>query len=182
MAKTKSNKREIKKFQGFNLKENIMSVSDQDFKNALKLWASGVAVVTTKSEKWGVQGMTVTSFTSVSLEPHQILVCLNKEAETGEGIFEAGTFAVNILTAGQESVSNQFAGGASQEARFANVLWKEGATGSPIFDESLVAIECNLADKILAGTHWVVIGNVKHVHCKSGEPLLYFNSTYNHLT
>jgi flavin reductase (DIM6/NTAB) family NADH-FMN oxidoreductase RutF len=158
-----------------------MSVSDQDFKNALKLWASGVAVVTTKSEKWGVQGMTVTSFSSVSLEPHQILVCINKDAETGEGIFEAKSFAVNILNVNQESVSNQFAGGASQKERFANVSWKEGLTGLPIFDESLVSIECTVADKILSGTHWVIIGNVEQVNCHSGTPLLYFNSGYNSL-
>lgn len=158
-----------------------MSVSDQDFKNALKLWASGVAVVTTKTEKFGVQGMTVTSFTSVSLEPHQILVCINKDAETGEGIFDSRSFAVNILNINQETVSNQFAGGATQEERFSNVSWKEGETGLPIFEESLVSIECTLADKILAGTHWVLIGNVKQVNCRSGKPLIYFNSGYNHL-
>ena len=158
-----------------------MSVSDQDFKNALKLWASGVAVVTTKTEKFGIQGMTVTSFTSVSLEPHQILVCINKDAETGEGIFDSGSFAVNVLNINQETVSNQFAGGATQEARFSNVSWKEGATGLPIFDESLVSIECTIADKILSGTHWVIIGNVEQVNCRSGEPLLYFNSGYNGL-
>ncbi len=159
-----------------------MSVSDQDFKNALKLWASGVAVVTTKTDKLGVQGMTVTSFASVSLEPHQILVCINKDAETGEGIFAASAFAVNILNVNQESVSNQFAGAASQEERFANVSWKEGLTGLPIFDESLVSIECTLVDKILAGTHWVIIGNIEQINCRSGEPLLYFNSGYNSLT
>jgi flavin reductase (DIM6/NTAB) family NADH-FMN oxidoreductase RutF len=158
-----------------------MSVSDQDFKNALKLWASGVAVVTTKSEKWGIQGMTVTSFSSVSLEPHQVLVCINKDADTGDGIFESGTFAVNILSSNQETVSNQFAGGTTQEERFANVSWKEGATGLPILNDSLVSIECSLANKILAGTHWIIIGNIEQVNCRSGDPLLYFNSSYHYL-
>lgn len=182
LANIKSNKPEIKHLKIYKKKEDIMSVSDQDFKNALKLWASGVAIVTTKSKKWGVQGMTVTSFTSVSLEPHQILVCINKEAETGEGIFEAKSFAVNILNMNQEDVSNQFAGGTSQEERFANVSWKEGLTGLPILDESLVSIECTVSDKILAGTHWVIIGNIEQVNCRLGEPLLYFNSTYKSIT
>lgn len=158
-----------------------MPISDQDFKNALKLWASGVAVVTTKTEKFGVQGMTVTSFTSVSLDPYQILVCINKAAETGEGIFENQSFAVNILNAEQEEISSQFAGGSSQEQRFANVSWREGLTGSPVFNDGLVSIECTVAEKIQSGTHWVIIGDVQHVICKTGKPLLYFNSAYSHL-
>jgi len=158
-----------------------MAVSDQDFKNALRLWASGVAVVTTNTKDLGLQGMTVTSFTSVSLEPHQILVCLNKDAETGKGVFEVGAFAVNILNLNQESLSTQFAGGASQEERFANVSWHTGVTGSPVFDEALVSIECRIAEKVLAGTHWVIIGNVEQLTCHSGKPLLYFNSEYSRL-
>jgi len=62
-----------------------MTVSVDDFKKALQLWASGVAVVTTSSEKFGVQGMTVTAFTSVSVDPPQILVCINDSADTGVG-------------------------------------------------------------------------------------------------
>ncbi len=158
-----------------------MAISDQDFKNALKLWASGVAVVTAKTEKFGAQGMTVTSFASVSLEPHQILVCLNKETDTQEGVFESGSFAVNILTAQQQEASNQFAGGASQEERFANVSWHEGQAGSPLFDDALVSMECTVVEKMLAGTHWVIVGEVRHVECRSGNPLLYFDSGYREL-
>ncbi|MDQ7089873.1 MAG: flavin reductase family protein [Methylococcales bacterium] len=153
----------------------------KNLKKALKLWASGVTVVTTKSEKLGVQGMTVTSFSSVSLEPHQILVCLNQNTETQAGVFEAQAFAVNVLTINQETVSNQFAGGASQEERFANVSWHEGKTGMPVFDKALVSIECTVAEKILAGTHWVIIGNVEQIKCHSGDPLLYYNSEYSRL-
>ncbi|NOQ36988.1 MAG: flavin reductase [Methylococcaceae bacterium] len=159
-----------------------MAVNDQDFKNALKLWASGVAVVTAKTEKFGVQGMTVTSFSSVSLGPHQILVCLNKDADTVDGVFENQAFAVNILNAEQEQASNQFAGGSSQEERFANIAWTEGAaTGSPVFDDALVSIECKVVEKMLSGTHWVIVGEVQAVECRSGNPLLYFNSGYRGL-
>lgn len=158
-----------------------MAISDQDFKNALKLWASGVAVVTAKTEKFGTQGMTVTSFASVSLEPRQILVCLNKETDTQEGVFEGGNFAVNILTTEQQEVSNQFAGGASQEERFANVAWHEGQTGSPMLDDSLVSMECTVVEKMLAGTHWVIVGEIQNVECRDGNPLLYFNSGYRKL-
>ncbi|MCK5728564.1 MAG: flavin reductase family protein [Methylococcales bacterium] len=158
-----------------------MAITNKEFKQALKLWASGVAVVTTKTEKFGLQGMTVTSFTSVSLDSQQILVCINKDADTGEGIFDGGSFAVNLLSREQETISNQFAGGCSQEERFEQVAWVEGKTGMPIFTESLASLECTVADKIFSGTHWVIIGNVQNVTCAEGEPLLYFNTAYKAL-
>lgn len=155
-----------------------MSVNDQDFKNALKLWASGVTVVTAKTESHGLKGMTATSFSSVSMEPPQILVCINKVTDTGDAVLDGKSFAVNILKADQQEISNQFAGGASQEERFANINWHEGETGSPIFDDALVTLECTVVQQVLAGTHWVVIGEVQAVECHSGEPLLYYNSAY----
>ncbi|WP_305907620.1 flavin reductase family protein [Methylomarinum sp. Ch1-1] len=158
-----------------------MAVNDQEFKNALKLWASGVTVVTSKTEQHGIKGMTATSFSSVSLEPPQILVCINRSTDTGEVMLEGKHFAVNILTAEQQQVSNQFAGGSSQEERFANVAWHEGALGSPVLDEALASLECKVVQQVEAGTHWVVIGQVEEVCCRSGEPLLYFDSAYREL-
>ncbi|NOR71849.1 MAG: flavin reductase [Methylomarinum sp.] len=159
-----------------------MSVSEQDFKNALKLWASGVTVVTSKSESFGLKGMTATSFSSVSLDPPQILVCINKTADTGDAVLEGKTFAVNILKADQQEISNQFAGGASQEERFANVAWHEGEIGTPVIDDALASLECTVVDQVQAGTHWVIIGEVKAVSCRDGEPLMYYNSGYRELS
>ncbi|MCK5888781.1 MAG: flavin reductase family protein [Methylococcales bacterium] len=156
-----------------------MSINEQDFKNALKLWASGVTVVTSKTEEGGLKGMTATSFTSVSLDPPQILVCINKSADTGDSVLDSKSFAVNILKADQQEISNQFAGGKSQEERFANTAWHEGGkTGMPLFDDALVSLECTVSQTIEAGSHWVVIGEVQASTCKSGDPLLYFNSGY----
>ncbi len=159
-----------------------MTVNNHDFKNALKLWVSGVTVVTAQTEQLGLKGMTATSFSSVSLEPPQILVCINKTADTGDAVLAGKSFAVNILTAEQQDVSNQFSGGTSQEERFANVKWHEGETGSPIFDDALASIECTVVQQVLAGTHWVVIGEVQNVICRTGEPLLYYNSAYRELS
>ncbi|MDD5273060.1 MAG: flavin reductase family protein [Methylovulum sp.] len=158
-----------------------MTVSVDDFKKALQLWASGVSVVTTYSEKFGNQGMTVTAFTSVSVEPPQILVCLNGQADTGEGIVESQRFAVNVLTEQQQDVSNQFAGGCSQEQRFANTPWQTGDTGVPVLTESLMVLECKLVDRVKAGTHWIVVGEVQNSICRSGQPLLYCRGTYRQL-
>lgn len=159
-----------------------MTVEVNDFKRALQHWASGVTVVTTKSKKTAPRGMTVTAFSSVSLDPPQILVCLNELADTGDGIRESGCFAVNLLRSDQQAISNHFAGGSSQEERFAHVTWHEGASGAPVLDASLVSIECRVVDQVRAGTHWIIIGEVQEVTCREGDPLLYFKSAYRELT
>ncbi|MCF6251417.1 MAG: flavin reductase family protein [Methylococcaceae bacterium] len=159
-----------------------MSVDEQDFKNALKSWATGVTVVTSKTEDFGLKGMTATSFSSVSLNPPQILVCINKSADTGDAVLAGKSFAINILKVDQQEISNQFSGATSQEERFANVNWHEGETGSPVIDDALASIECTVVQQVLAGTHWVIIGEVQSVSCRSGEPLLYYNSSYRELT
>ena len=158
-----------------------MTVSADDFKKALQLWASGVTVVTTSSEKFGVQGMTVSAFSSVSVNPPLVLVCINNAADTGEGIKESQCFAVNVLTSDQQDISNQFAGGSNQQLRFENTDWKAGFTGAPILNESLMSLDCKVVEKVLAGTHWIIIGEVQECVCRSGEPLLYFCGAYRQL-
>ena len=163
------------------LLEKIMTVSIEDFKKALQLWASGVTVVTTYSERYGAQGMTATAFSSVSVDPPQILVCINDAADTGTGIQENGFFAVNILTAEQQDVSNQFAGGTSQQQRFDNVSWKAGITGAPILNDSLMSLDCKVIEKVRAGSHWIIIAEVQDSICRTGEPLLYYSGAYRKL-
>jgi len=158
-----------------------MTVGVDDFKKAMQLWASGVTVVTTHSEKLGLQGMTVTAFSSVSVSPPQILVCINESADTGEGIQESQCFAVNVLNSTQQDVSNQFAGGSSQQQRFENTPWTTGITGAPILDSSLMSLECKVIEKIHAGTHWIIIGEVQDSVCREGEPLLYYRGAYQQL-
>ncbi len=158
-----------------------MLVTADEFKQSLQRWASGVTVVTTQAEGEEPQGMTVTSFASVSLSPPQILVCLNDSAETGDSIKKSGTFAVNILASDQESVSNNFAGGNSMQERFSVTSWSQGVTGAPVLDDSLASLECRVIQKMRAGTHWVIVGEVKNVFCRSGNPLLYYGAGYRKL-
>ncbi len=154
-----------------------MAIDNQKFKNTLKLWASGVSVITTHSSE-GAQGMTATSFASVSMEPPQILICVNENTETGTAILENKKFAVNILTTEQEQISNQFAGGSSMVERFKNVKWHSSELNLPIFDNALASMECHVVEQVKAGTHWVIIGEIQSSQCNEGKPLLYFNSGY----
>ena len=159
-----------------------MTVAVDDFKKAMQLWASGVTVVTTYSEKFGIQGMTVSAFSSVSINPPQVLVCINESADTGAGIEESQCFAVNVLSSTQQEVSNQFAGGSSQQQRFENTPWTAGITGAPLLDNSIMSLECKVIEKIHASTHWIIIGEVQDSVCRSGEPLLYYRGAYQQLT
>ena len=158
-----------------------MTISVEEFKKSMQLWASGVTVVTTSSDKFGVQGMTVTAFSSVSVNPPQILVCINSSADTGDGIQESQSFAVNVLTSEQENISNHFAGGSSQKERFENTDWTAGETGSPILNDSLMSLDCKVVQKVLVGTHWIIIGEVQHCICRTGEPLVYYCGSYRQL-
>ncbi len=158
-----------------------MAASVDDFKKAMQLWASGVAIVTTHSEKFGIQGMTVTAFSSVSVNPPQILVCINESADTGAGIQESRNFAVNVLNSAQQEVSNQFAGGSSQEQRFENTPWTAGINGVPVLSDSIMSLQCKVVEKVHAGTHWIIIGEVQDATCRAGEPLLYYKGAYQQL-
>ncbi|MGJ0489543.1 flavin reductase family protein [Methylobacter sp.] len=159
-----------------------MPVSVDDFKKALQLWASGVTVVTTQSKKFGVQGMTVTAFSSVSVSPPQVLVCINDSADTGAGIEESRCFAVNVLSSEQQDVSNQFAGGSSQQQRFENTTWEPGITGAPILTDSIMSLDCKVVEKVRAGTHWIIIGEVQDTIRRPGDPLLYYCGNYRQLS
>jgi flavin reductase (DIM6/NTAB) family NADH-FMN oxidoreductase RutF len=158
-----------------------VAIDSDQFKKALQNWASGVTVVTAKSQSFGNQGMTVSAFSSVSAEPPQILVCVNRAVATGEGILESGMFAVNILSAKQTDTSNTFAGGISHEDRFAAVPWEEGENGAPLLSESIASLECKVVEKLSSGTHWIVIGEVQRAVLRDGEPLLYYKAGYRHL-
>ena len=158
-----------------------MTIDAMQFKQAMRLWASGVTVLTTRSQEYGLQGMTVSAFSSVSAEPALILCCLNNETDTGAGIDISQCFGVNVLNANQQNVSNQFAGGCSHEERFASNPWHTAVTGAPLLSESLMSLDCKLVEKVRAGSHWILIGEVQHSEVREGQPLLYFNVNYHRL-
>ncbi|MEC4749404.1 flavin reductase family protein [Methylomicrobium sp. Wu6] len=158
-----------------------MAVTGDEFKQALQLWASGVAVVATHSEKFGNQGMTVTAFSSVSMTPPQVLVCINESADTGEGIKGSERFSVNVLSDQQQDVSNHFAGGLSQLERFEKTDWTPGIQGVPLLNDSIMSLDCRVVEKVHAGTHWIIIGEVEKAVCRTGAPLLYFRGQYRKL-
>ena len=157
-----------------------MAVSSLDFKRTLRHWASGVTVVSSgKGDER--HGMTVSAFASVSAEPPQVLVCINRDARTFGVIEETGRFAVNILAEGQDRISNHFAASDTHLDRFAGIAWSEGPLGLPLIDGALATLCCEVTRSYDEGTHRIYIGAVEHVATSEGAPLLHYDGGYREL-
>lgn len=145
------------------------------FRAVCGAFATGVTVVTTQGPE-GPQGATVNSFTSLTLDPPQVLVCLAKESRTWKAVEESGRFAVNILSAGQETVARLFA--SHDPDKMSQVGWSTGTNGSPVLDDVVGVIECELSAALEQSTHMVLIGSVTGAEHEPGHlPLIFFRST-----
>ena len=125
--------------------------------------------------------MTVSAFSSVSADPPLVLVCANQSSTTHGLIEKGGVFAVNILAAHQQEVSNIFASSKHEETRLEQVGWKAGKTGAPLINEALASLECTVASAHREGSHTIYVGHVQAVHTTDAEPLLYYAGGYRSL-
>lgn len=159
-----------------------MSVTAQQFREALSAWASGVTIVTARDGE-RLHGMTVSAFTSVSLEPPLVLVCADKDSDTHAVIAGAGSFAVNVLATGQEALSTRFALKEDEHRRFEGLAWHAEATGAPLLEEALVGLDCRVEATHDAGDHVIYVGRVEATRPGAGvgEPLLYYRGRYRAL-
>ncbi len=157
-----------------------MAVDPDRFKGALRRWASGVTIITTCCEEEDA-GMTVSAFSSVSLEPPLVLACADKAANTHPLIARSGAFAANILAAGQEELSNRFATTGNEPVRFEGLQCKRGPSGAPWLPGALAVMDCRVAAAHDAGDHVIYVGEVLDVDFSDREPLLYFDAKYRGL-
>lgn len=156
-----------------------MSVDAHEFRRSLGQFASGVTVVTTRDQEGRPQGLTASSFCSVSLEPPLVLVCIDNRTEACRTVQEAGFFAVSVLSESQESVSRRFASAGPE--KFAGVDLVPGDNGAPLVTGALAHLECHVAAAHLAGDHTIFVGEVKRLASTPGRPLLYHGSAYHRL-
>lgn len=152
-----------------------MPIDPIQFRNTLAQWASGVTVVTTRHD--GLRyGMTASSFSSVSLEPPLILICVGKAAFTHDLLLATGTFGVNILSATQPELGKRFAEKHGDYVdRFSDLDVVTGLTGTPLLASALAWLECRTVEAVEAGDHTIFIGEVIDSKINGGEPLLYVN-------
>jgi flavin reductase (DIM6/NTAB) family NADH-FMN oxidoreductase RutF len=159
-----------------------MPVDPEELRAAMRQWATGVTVVSAEYD--GVRhGMTVSSFTSVSLAPPLVLVSLERAASTHQLVKQAGHFGVTILSQGQQLISDRFAGRIPGLVdRFAGLETFTLASGTPLLVGGLAAFVCRVVVTYTAANHSVFIGEVLAVHIgQPGTPLLYYDRDYGRL-
>jgi len=147
-------------------------------KQVMRVFPQGVTVVTAESEK-GPKGITVSSFTSVSLDPPLILISISKGSAFDKLLRDAKSYAVNLLADDQRSVSDRFAGRTRHEDRFEGISHAKGVTGSPIIAGARAVIECKQWKVYEGGDHSILIGEVVNAKVlNSKRPLVYYSQQY----
>ena len=157
--------------------------SGKEFRSALGSFATGVTVVTTSGEEHAY-GMTANAFSSVSLDPPLVLVCVMTGAEGAEHIRTNRCFAVNVLAADQEPISRFFSSKDRPRGRdaFADVPHRTEASGSPILDGVVAYLDCRLHVTLQAGDHDIFIGEVLALGVSGDvQPLLFAGGGYRFL-
>ncbi len=142
-------------------------------------FATGVTVITVQHGDL-MHGMTANAFSSVSLDPPLVLVCIGRESRMASLLDGAGGFAVNFLSVDQEAVSRQFAGRDREPG--SRTEWLQHGPVAPLVPGSLGAISCSIEQSYDGGDHWIVVGRVLELHeadpASSRMPLLFYESRY----
>jgi len=156
-----------------------MGITPDEFRHVLSHFATGVTVVTTWDADGRPTGLTASAFTSVSLEPPLILVCVDHNAQSYPALRASGRFAVNILAAEHEAVSRRFASTSTDE--FDGLTYRPGALGLPLLPEALAHLECRTVHAYPGGDHTIFVGEVEAAQAREGAPLVYFGGLYTRL-
>jgi flavin reductase (DIM6/NTAB) family NADH-FMN oxidoreductase RutF len=153
-----------------------MTLDSDSFRSALGRFASGVTVITACGPDGADYGMTASAFSSVSLDPPLILVCVEKIASMHDAIVGCGHFVVNILASTQENLARRFA--AEDGDRFAGVGFSRGVESVPILDDALATLECRRTSTFEGGDHVIVVGEVESAVWRDEKPLIYYRGGY----
>ena len=139
-------------------------VTASDFRNAMRQLTGGVSVITAGRGR-DISGMTVTSVSSLSVDPPSLIISLNRESSSWPLVKRYGFFGVNILTSDQIDIAERFTGkgGLKGADRFAGARWTTRASGVPLLADALAAIDCEVEDVVERHSHAIVIGRVLDV-------------------
>lgn len=155
------------------------TLDDQAFRDTLGRFASGVTVMTLRDQSGVDRGMTATAFSSLSLDPPLILVCVGKAASIAPSLASATHFAVHVLAADQEALARKFA--EKEGDRFGGLSARRGVEGLPLLDGVLATLQCRITARHPGGDHEIVVGEVLDASRRDGDPLLYFRGRYGAL-
>jgi flavin reductase (DIM6/NTAB) family NADH-FMN oxidoreductase RutF len=156
-----------------------VSVDSDSFRRACAKFATGVTVATILAPDGSPHGMTANSFTSVSCDPPLVLLCVDHRTSILPSFRSSVHFGVNVLSEEQRELSMRFA--QKGQNRFEQVPWKAGQTGVPLIEDALASFECRVTERVTAGDHDIIIGEVLMARIRDGRPLVFFNSAYGSL-
>ena len=161
------------------MSSEVRSVTADEFRRACGRFATGVAVATVLDAQSAPHGLTVSSFTSVSLDPPLILICLGHAVTCIDAFRTASHFGINILSADQRTLSDRFA--RKGHDRFDGTPWQAGVTGVPLIGGALAQIECAVHQRVVSGDHDIFIGRMVRTKVIDGDPLLYYAGQYREI-
>jgi flavin reductase (DIM6/NTAB) family NADH-FMN oxidoreductase RutF len=151
-------------------------VGQEKFRRVMGCFATGVTVVASRKPDGEPVGLTVNAFTSVSLEPPLILICLHREADAHDFLLQAGLFGVSFLKADHEELALRFSR-ADPTDRFRDSTVADGALGSPLVPGALAWMECRVRQVHPGGDHSIIVAEVVECEEGDGDPLLFFRGS-----
>jgi len=159
-----------------------MTVDPEALRAVMRHWTTGVAIIASRDNAL-MHGMTVNAFTSVSLEPPLVLACIERVVRTHGLVERSRVFAISFLCAGQEAISDRFAGRDTEhQDRFAGLRTHTAVTGAPILADNFGYLDCVVVAAYEAGTHTIFLAEVVAAKVQpDGQPLVYFDRNYRAL-
>ena len=154
-------------------------VTSAEFRRACGRFATGVTIASVLDAQGTPHGLTVSSFTSVSLDPPLILICLGHRVSAIEVFRASAHFVINVLAEDQHDLAERFT--RKGQDRFEGLKWQPGKTGVPMLAGVLVAIECAVRQRLTAGDHDIFVGEMVGACIAAGAPLIHFASHYRRL-
>ncbi|MCC3770841.1 flavin reductase family protein [Streptomyces sp. UNOC14_S4] len=155
------------------------TISSDLFRATLAHWVSGVTVVTTTDARGRSHGFTASSFSSVSLDPPLVLVCLDNSANCFDAFDTSDGFVVHLLARGQEELAGRFASKGTD--KFTGLETERSARGLPLLPGALARLECRTERRIPGGDHLILLGEVSFAEEHEGEPLVYYRRGFHRL-
>ncbi len=151
----------------------------QELRRIMGHFATGVTVITTRDRSGIPFGLTANAFTSLSLNPPLVLICVDKAVQCYPCFEESKVFAVNILSEAQEDLSRRFATKGIE--KFSGIKWRHSEKGLALIEGSIAHIECRIVQNYEGGDHTIYVGEILSAEVSRGRPLLFFQGKYQRL-
>ena len=157
-----------------------MQLTEKQFRDALGQFTTGVSIVTAAPEGFEPVGVTVNSFTSVSIEPPLILWCLKVDSVVFPVFKAAQHFSVNILADNQRELSERHADKTRHTLETGS--YQTAASGSPVLNNAICSLNCSVWSRYDGGDHVIILGEIEDITANPGEPLVFFRGKYRQLS